>query len=103
MALLSLSVTASAFRMTKTPATATEAGRALPVIAVVAALIFYTVALERIGFVLCTMLFLVTLLVILGRSSWLVAITVSAGMTAGSYLIFAKLLKISLPIGPFGF
>lgn len=103
MALLSLSVTATAFRVAKAPALATETRRALPVIAVVAALIFYTVALERIGFVLCTLLFLVTLLGVLGRSSWLVAITASAGITVVSYLIFAKLLKINLPIGPFGF
>jgi putative tricarboxylic transport membrane protein len=103
MALLSLSVTATAFRVVKAPASAAETSRALPVIAVVAALVFYAVALERIGFALCTPLFLVTLLGVLGRSSWLVATTVSAGITVGSYLIFAKLLQINLPIGPFGF
>ena len=103
MALLSLSVTATALRVAKAPALATEAKRALPVVAVVAALIFYTLALERIGFVLCTLLFLIGLLGVLGRNSWLVAITASAGITVGSYLIFAKLLKINLPIGPLGF
>jgi len=103
MAVISLSVTATAFRVAKVPALAAETRRALPVIAVVAALIFYTFALERIGFVLCTLLFLVTLLGVLGPSSWLVAITATAGITVSSYLIFAKLLKINLPIGPFGF
>lgn len=103
MALLSLSVAAGAFRTAKASTTATEPAHAWAVIAVVAALIFYTVALERIGFMLCTVLFLITLLTVLGRSSWLVAGTVSAGITVGSYLIFAKLLKINLPVGPFGF
>lgn len=105
IALLSLSIAAGAFRTAKasTTATATEPAHAWAVIAVVAALIFYTVALERIGFMLCTVLFLITLLTVLGRSSWLIAGTVSAGITVGSYLIFAKLLKINLPVGPFGF
>jgi putative tricarboxylic transport membrane protein len=103
MALLSLSVMATAFRVVKAPVLDTETRRVLPVVAVVAALVFYTVALERIGFVLCTLLFLIGLLGALGRSSWLTALTASVGITVGSYLIFAKLLKINLPIGPLGF
>ena len=60
-------------------------------------------ALERIGFVLCTILFLVGLLTVLGRYGWLVAATASVGMTAGSDVIFTTLLKLHLPSGPLGF
>ena len=103
MATLALSVAATGMRAAPASAAAAEPRRAGPVIAVLAALMFYTLALERIGFVLCTFVFLTGLLSVLGRSSWLIAVAASAGITAGSYLIFAKILKITLPAGPLGF
>lgn len=102
MAALSLSVAATSLRAAPASAVAAVPRRAGPAIAVIAALIFYTLTLERIGFVLCTFLFLVFLLSVLGRSSWLVALAASVGITAGSYLIFAKVLKVTLPAGPLG-
>jgi len=103
MAALSLSVAATGIRAVAAPAVAAAPGRAAPVMAVIAALMLYAVALERIGFLLCTLLFLVGLLGVLGRRNWLVAAAASACITAGSYLIFAKFLKINLPVGPLGF
>lgn len=72
-------------------------------LAVIGALVFYALALERIGFVLCTILFLFGLLTVLGRYGWLVSAATSIGMTAGSYVIFTTLLKLHLPSGPLGF
>lgn len=105
MALLSISIVVTGIGAPAEPEISSTAAprRALPVVAVVAALMFYALALERIGFVLCTLLFLAGLLGVLGRRSWLVTATASLGITAGSYVIFAKLLKINLPIGPLGF
>ena len=103
IALLALSVIATGLRAPATAAAAAETRRALPVIAVVAALISYTVALERIGFVPCTLLFLAGLLGVLGRTRWPVVVMASAGITLAAFLIFAKVLKINLPAGPLGF
>jgi len=103
MAGLSLSIAAGGMRTTAASAVAAAPGRAAPVVAVIAALMLYALALERIGFLLCTLLFLVGLLGVLGRRNWLVAVAASACITAGSYLIFAKFLKITLPVGPLGF
>jgi putative tricarboxylic transport membrane protein len=103
MAALSLSVAATSWSATPASEVAGVPRRAGPAIGVIAALIFYSLALERIGFALCTFLFLAFLLSVLGRSSWLTALAASASITAGSYLIFAKLLKINLPNGPLGF
>ena len=53
---------------------------------------------------LCTFLFLACLLGVLGRSELAGRPALaSVGITLGSYLIFAKLLKINLPAGPLGF
>jgi putative tricarboxylic transport membrane protein len=101
---LSTSVSISALRMRIAKATAgVEGARLLPVIAVSAALGFYTLALERIGFGITTFVFLAVLLAVLGDRGWPQAAVASACITAGSYAIFAKLLKITLPAGPIGF
>jgi putative tricarboxylic transport membrane protein len=103
IALLALSVVATGLRAPATASAAAETRRSLPVIAVVAALFFYAMALERIGFVPCTMLFLAGLLGVLGRPRWPVVVMASAGITLAAYLIFVKVLKINLPAGPLGF
>lgn len=106
MALLALSVVATGLRaLPAVPAApaATATRRTLPVIAVVVALIFFTMALERIGFVLCTLLFLAGLLGVLGRTRWPVVVMASAGITLAAHLVFAKVLKINMPAGPLGF
>jgi hypothetical protein len=102
MAALALSVAASAVRT----APATGAGmwpqRAGAISVVVAALAFYALTLERIGFLPSTFLFLLALLGTLGRASWIATALASIGITLGSYLVFARLLKITLPVGPLG-
>lgn len=109
MAALALSVAVTSLRE-PAPALPLADGKApaspanaRPVIAVVGALVFYALALEQIGFVLCTIIFLSALLAVLGRRSIAASLAWGAAITGGSYLVFAKLLKITLPIGPFGF
>lgn len=103
IAILSTSVAMSALRIRVAIPAGVEWARLLPVIAVFAALVFYTVALERLGFGLTTFVFLAVLLGVLGDRGWSRAAVASACITAGSYGIFAKLLKITLPVGPIGF
>jgi hypothetical protein len=102
MMLLSVSIIATSIGTTAAPTTGPTPRQTLTTLAVIGALVFYALALERIGFVLCTILFLFGLLTVLGRYGWLVAATASVGMTAGSYLIFMTLLKLHLPSGPLG-
>ena len=103
MALLSLSIVATSIGTTAVPMTRPTTRQTMTALAVVGALVFYALALERIGFVLCTILFLFGLLTVLGRYGWLVSAATSVGMTAGSYVIFTTLLKLHLPPGPLGF
>lgn len=102
MMLLSVSIIATSIGTTAAPTTGPTPRQTLTTLAVIGALVFYALALERIGFVLCTILFLFGLLTVLGGYGWLVAATASVGMTAGSYLIFTMLLKLHLPSGPLG-
>jgi hypothetical protein len=102
MVLLSVSIIATSISTAAAPMTRPTPSQTLTALAVIGALVFYALALERIGFVLCTILFLFGLLTVLGRYDWLVAATASVGMTAGSYLIFTTLLKLHLPSGPLG-
>jgi putative tricarboxylic transport membrane protein len=111
MAALSISVAVTEMRTAPSvpPAPAAPApdgaaaGGMFPVIAVIAALVFYAFTLERLGVLLCTGLFLSVLFAALGRKNIFVSIGAAVAITCGSYLAFAKLLKITLPIGPFGF
>ncbi len=102
MVLLSASIIAASIGTAAAPTTGPTPRQTLTTLAVIGALVFYALALERICFVLCTILFLFVLLTVLGRYGRLVAATASVGMTAGSYLIFTTLLKLHLPSGPLG-
>ena len=99
---LALSVAVSAARTAPASATVIWPERVGAVLTVVAALVFYTLTLERLGFVVSTFLFLLALLATLGRASWVATGLASVGLTFGSYVAFAKLLKITLPAGVFG-
>jgi putative tricarboxylic transport membrane protein len=102
MAVLSLGVAATSVRSAPVTAVSAAPRHMGAALAVIGALAFYALALERIGYVLCTLVFLLVLLSVLGRRSWAVCVAASVLITAGSYLIFAKGLKINLPVGPLG-
>lgn len=77
-----------------------EATRALIIlVACVAA----TFALERIGYRLTTAAFLVFFLGVIERKHPLAVVLVSAGFSLGSFYVVGTLLKVPLPMGPWGF
>lgn len=77
-----------------------EAGRAA-VILIASAVA--TLALERIGYRLAIMVFLVFFLGVVERKRpWVVAL-VAAGFSLGSFYVIGDLLRVPLPRGPWGF
>lgn len=77
-----------------------EATRALIILlACVAA----TFALERIGYRLSTAAFLVFFLGVIERKHPVAVVLVSAGFSLGSFYVVGTLLKVPLPVGPWGF
>jgi len=58
---------------------------------------------EILGYILTASLFMVLLLKLVGQERWLRLSIVTFLTIALSYTIFALLLNIQLPIGPFGF
>lgn len=77
-----------------------EATRALIIlVACVAA----TFALERIGYRLSTAAFLVFFLGVIERKHPVAVVLVSAGFSLGSFYVVGTLLKVPLPVGPWGF
>jgi hypothetical protein len=77
-----------------------EATRALIImVACVAA----TFALERIGYRLTTAIFLVFFIGIIERKPPLTVVLVAAGFSLASFYVIGDLLKVPLPVGPWGF
>ena len=70
---------------------------------VLAALVAYACLLNKIGFLLGTLIFLAVLFRAVRPQKWLVVILGSILITAFSVLIFAVWLKSPLPQGPWGF
>jgi len=65
----------------------------------VAAVIAFALALRPVGFILTSVVFLTAMMGLLGmRKPWLM-LAVAVGVTGGIYLIFEKLLALSLPAG----
>jgi cellobiose-specific phosphotransferase system component IIC len=62
----------------------------------------YVVAFERLGFPLATPLVLGILLASYGERRWAVLTGVSLGITAATYLVFARWLGAPLPLGILG-
>jgi putative tricarboxylic transport membrane protein len=58
--------------------------------------------LERAGYRLTIFALVLFFLAIVERRNILAALTVSAGLAAGSYYLFATLLRVPLPLGPWG-
>ena len=73
------------------------------VIYVTAALLLYTFLLKTVGFVLMTLLLLVFLLRGIEPQKWRLVIGFSILAAVGSYVIFDRVLQVSLPSGILGF
>jgi len=75
----------------------------LATVAMLALVIAYAIAMPLLGYVLSTFLTMVVALLIVRGGGWWRIGAFAIGMTAGTWFVFAKLLQIGLPHGPFGF
>lgn len=65
--------------------------------------IFYVLGIEVLGFYLSSVVFLLAAFVLTGMLSWSKRIVIISVFLLFAYFVFAKLLIIRLPVGPFGF
>lgn len=86
----------------KTPTVSKIDRPAVNVIILAGSMLFFGLFLDMLGYLLCTFLMLVVLLRVLGLKSWPVILVITVVSAAGSWLLFAKLLKIPLPQGFIG-
>lgn len=73
-----------------------------PVVILLAGTVLYVLLLETLGFVVDTFLFVGLILWLLGQGP-AVSLGTAAVVGLGMYLVFVRLLGVSLPPGPFGF
>lgn len=65
-------------------------------------LVAYCLALESLGYPICTFLLVTFMLRVLEPHRWSVALGMAAGTAVASYVLFAVWLRVPLPPGPFG-
>lgn len=75
----------------------------LRILAIILALVGTIVLLEPLGFIITTFAFLVFLPLALGRQNLIVTALVSIAGSFGVYFVFTSWLRVSLPVGVFGF
>ncbi len=62
-------------------------------------MVLYVAILERVGYVISTIMLSVVILRILETKSWWVLAGVSLILSIGSYVVFDRLLGVTLPSG----
>lgn len=72
-------------------------------VVVAAAVLGFGLALERVGFVLCTFAFLLVVLRVVYHPRWYVALALSVLVSVGLYVLFNWWLGVELPRGVAGF
>jgi putative tricarboxylic transport membrane protein len=72
-------------------------------VAILGACAFMALALERLGYRLTMILALLGLLRLVERKRWVVGAVFAVGFSLGSYFLFNTLLRVPMPLGPFGF
>lgn len=80
-----------------------EWGEGKHALAILGACAFSALALERIGYRLTTLLIMVFLLGVVERKRLYAAAALSLALSLGSFYLFYNLLKVQLPLGPWGF
>ena len=70
--------------------------------AIVAACVFSALALERLGYRITIFLVLFVLVKVVEKQSWLGATLFAAALSFGSFYLFYTLLRVPLPLGPWG-
>jgi glucose-6-phosphate-specific signal transduction histidine kinase len=88
-------------RLSAPPGTSAFSHGAWRVLVVVALLLLYVIALNRLGYALCTFLLVLALLKI-EQKTWKYGIVTSVLVSALSYIVFTILLKLNLPKGLLG-
>ncbi len=68
-----------------------------------ASMVFYLLMLEILGFMLCTFIFMVILLVFVEPLRWTTVLLIATITTLSSYLLFQTVLKTQIPAGILGF
>jgi putative tricarboxylic transport membrane protein len=69
------------------------------IVLVLISLLLYALLMERLGFLIVTLLFFIFLLGAIEKKRWSLAVLVSLIVTALSYLVFEKALQSQLPKG----
>ena len=72
------------------------------IILVLASLFLYAVVLEKIGFVVSTLLFIGALLMIIERKKWHIVVIIAILSTLAFYIVFQVWLQSNLPKGILG-
>jgi len=72
-------------------------------LAILAGLAFAALAFERLGYRITIAVLLLYYLGVLERRSWLMTLVLAIVVSLGTYYLFARLLRVPLPIGMFGF
>ena len=70
--------------------------------AILAVCAFSALALERLGYRLTVLLVLAFLVKVVEKRSWLVAAVFALAVSFGSFYLFYTLLRVPLPLGPWG-
>jgi putative tricarboxylic transport membrane protein len=74
-------------------------GRMTKIVLVLISLFLYALSMERLGFLIVTLLFFIFLLGVIEKKKWSFAVLVSLIVTAISYLVFEMGLQSQLPKG----
>jgi hypothetical protein len=72
-------------------------------LAILAGLAFAALALERLGYRVTIAVLLLYYLGVLERRPWVTTLVLTVVVSLGSHYLFARLLRVPLPIGTFGF
>ena len=78
-------------------------GDGLKGLAILAGLAFAALALERLGYRITIAVLLLYYLRVLERRPWITTLVLTVVVSLGSHYLFARLLRVPLPIGTFGF
>lgn len=69
--------------------------------AVIALVAVFAGLFKPLGFLIATPLFIVSALAIMGKRNWVTMALIAAIFTAVTYVIFAQILSVRIPVGPF--
>lgn len=70
--------------------------------AIVAICVFSALSLDRLGYRLTVFLLLFVLLKVVEKKGWLLTAIFALALSFGSFLLFYRLLRVPLPLGPWG-